>query len=96
MKELVLYYVYLFIGRVKKSMQANILGNKKLSSFIENIVLTFHWLYRTEIYPKILSKILEPILSSDMVCLNIFEGGIVTYVCLVCLYVFFYGFPISF
>jgi hypothetical protein len=42
MKELVFYYVYLFIGRVKKSMQANILGNKKLSSFIENIVLTFH------------------------------------------------------
>jgi hypothetical protein len=41
MKELVLYFVYLFFGRVGKLVQANILGSKKLLSLIENIMSTF-------------------------------------------------------
>jgi hypothetical protein len=36
MRELVLYYPYLFIGKVKKSVQADVLGKKKLLSFIDN------------------------------------------------------------
>jgi hypothetical protein len=99
MKEPVFYYLYLFIKRVRKLVHANILGSKKLPSFIENIMLTLskdHQLYNIEIYLKALSKNLEPILSSGMVCLNIFEGGVMMYVCLVCLFVYFYGFPISF
>ncbi len=41
MKEHVFYYVYLLSGRVSKSVWADILGNKKLPSLIENIVSTF-------------------------------------------------------
>jgi hypothetical protein len=62
-----------------------------------NIVSIFvedRWLYRNEVYSEALIKKLEPIMSSNMVCLSIFRGGIVTYVCLVCLYVWFYGFTI--
>lgn len=71
-------------------MQVGILGSKKLSLLIENVVSTFaeDWrLYRNEIYSKALKKVLEPILCSDMVCLSIFGGGVVTYICLVCLFV---------
>jgi hypothetical protein len=35
LKELVLYYVYLFLERVRKWMKANILGNKKFLLLIE-------------------------------------------------------------
>jgi hypothetical protein len=41
MRELVLYYVYLFIEKVGKSMQVDIMGSKKLLSLIENIVSMF-------------------------------------------------------
>jgi hypothetical protein len=41
MKELMLYYAYLFFGRVRKSVQANILGSKKLMSIIANVMSTF-------------------------------------------------------
>ncbi len=88
MKEPMFYYVYLFFGRVGKLIQANILGSKKLLLIIENVVSTFakdHRLYRNEICPEALAKILEPIICNIMVCLNIFKGGVVTYVCLVCL-----------
>jgi hypothetical protein len=87
-KEPMLYYVYLFLGRVGKLMKANILGSKKFLSFIENVVSTFvedQQLYKSEICLETLAKILEPILCSGMVCLNIFEGSIMRYVCLVCL-----------
>jgi hypothetical protein len=40
MKELVLYYAYLFIGKVKKSVQVDVLGKKKLMSFIDNTIST--------------------------------------------------------
>jgi hypothetical protein len=71
-----------FFKRVKKLVWANILGSNKLPSLIENIMSTLN-----EICPKALAKILEPILCSSMVCLNIFEWGVVTYVCLVCLFI---------
>jgi hypothetical protein len=35
MKELVFYYVYLFWGNIKRSVQVDILGSKKLLLFIE-------------------------------------------------------------
>jgi hypothetical protein len=41
MKEPVLYYVYLFFERVRKLVQVDILGSKKLPLIIENIVSTF-------------------------------------------------------
>jgi len=83
------YYVYFFFsGRVRKSVQVDILGSKKLPSIIENVVSTFvkdRQLYRNEIHLETLAKILEPIICSSMVYLSIFGGGIMTYVCLVCL-----------
>jgi hypothetical protein len=88
MGELMLYYVYLFLGRVKKSVQVYILGSKKLPSIIENVVSTFvkdRQLYRNEIHLEALAKFLETIICSSMVYLSIFGGGIMTYVCLVCL-----------
>ncbi len=41
MRKHVFYYVYFFFGKVSKLMRANILGNKKLPSLIENIVSNF-------------------------------------------------------
>jgi hypothetical protein len=41
MKEHVLYYVYFFFGRARKSMQVDILGSKRLPLLIENIMSTF-------------------------------------------------------
>jgi hypothetical protein len=41
MKDPILYYVYLFFGRVGKLVQVNILGSKKLPLIIENVVSTF-------------------------------------------------------
>jgi hypothetical protein len=83
MKEPILFYVYLFIGRIGKCMQSNYLGNKKLPSLIENVISSFldnRRLYQNEICPKALPKIMGPILNSGMVCLSIFDGGIVTYI----------------
>jgi hypothetical protein len=86
MKEPTFFYVYLFMGRIGKSTQPNSLGNKKLPSFIENIISSCFdncHLYQNEIYSKVLLKIMEPILNSDMVCLNILGKGVVTYISLV-------------
>jgi hypothetical protein len=41
MKEHALYYVFFFFGKVGKSVQADILGSKKLPLLIENIVSIF-------------------------------------------------------
>ncbi len=91
MKEHVLYYVYLFFERVEKLVQAYILGSKKLPSIVENLVSTFakDWqFYKNEICLEALAKNLEPIICNGMVCLNIFKGGVVTYVHLVCISIF--------
>jgi hypothetical protein len=76
MKGLTFFYVYLFIGRKGKSMQPNFLGNKKLPSLIENVISFFldncH-LYQNEICPEVLSKFMELVLNSGMVCLSIFS-----------------------
>jgi hypothetical protein len=40
-------------------------------------------LYRQEISLKVVFQILQLVISSEMVCLNILEGGVFMYVCLV-------------
>jgi hypothetical protein len=68
------------------------MGSKKLLLIIDNIMSTFvedHWLDRNEICLKARANFLEPILSNNMVCLSIFGGGVVIYVCLICLFVCF-------
>lgn len=101
MREPMLYYVYLFFKKVGKFMQVDIMGSKKFPLHIENVLSTFvedGQLYRHEICSETFAKFLEPILCSDMVCLNIFGGSLVTYVCLVCLFIClnFYSFCILF
>jgi len=69
-------------------MQVDIMGSKKFLLLIENVVSTFvedRQIYKNEICLETLAKLLEPILCSDMVCINIFGGSVVTYVYLVCL-----------
>jgi hypothetical protein len=41
MREPILYYVYIFVKKVGKSMQVDIMGNKKLPLLIENIMSNF-------------------------------------------------------
>jgi hypothetical protein len=82
MKEPILFCMYLFMGRMGKFTQLNFLGNKNMPSLIDNVVCSFpedYCLYQNGIYPKALSKIQELILKSGMVCLSIFNGGVVTY-----------------
>lgn len=82
MKELILFYMYMFMGRMGKFAELNFLGNKNMPSLIDNVVCFFlkdYRLYQNGIYPKALSKILKPILKSGMACLSIFNGGVVTY-----------------
>jgi hypothetical protein len=62
MKELIFYYVYIFVIKVGKLVQANILRNKKLPLLIKNIVSTFTkdcQLYINEICLEVLAIFLE-------------------------------------
>jgi fatty-acid desaturase len=99
MKEPIFYYVYIFIIKVGKLVQVNIIKNKKLPLLIKNIVSTFTkncQLYINEIFLEVLAKILEFILNNIMVCLNIF-GGVVMYVYLVmfiCVFMWHLHFPL--
>jgi hypothetical protein len=82
MKELILFYMYMFMGRMGKFAELNFLGNKNMPSFIDNVVCSFpqdYHVYQNGIYPKALSKNLKLILKSGLVCLSIFNGGVVTY-----------------
>lgn len=82
MKEHVLFYTHMFMGRMGKFAHFNFLGNKNMPSLVDNIVCFFlkdYFVYQNGIYPKVLSNILEPILKSGMVCLSIFNGGVITY-----------------
>ncbi len=81
MKEPILFYTHMFMGRMGKFAQFIFL-NKNMPSLIDNIVCFFlkdYFVYQNGIYPKALSKILEPILKSGMVCLSIFNGGVINY-----------------
>jgi len=41
MKELILFYTYMFMGRMKKFAHLNFLGNKNMPSLIDNVVCSF-------------------------------------------------------
>jgi hypothetical protein len=48
---------------------------------IENVMSIFatdRRLYENEICPEAIAKNLEPIICNNMVCLNIFRGGVMT------------------
>jgi hypothetical protein len=58
---------------------------------IENVMSAFvedRQLYENEICPEALVKNLEPNICSNMVCFSIFKGGVMTYVCMVCLSIY--------
>ncbi len=67
-------------------MGVHIFASKKLSTLIECPIFMFSkycQLYKHAIYLEVVLQVLKPIILSGMVCLNIFSGGVVTYVCLV-------------
>jgi hypothetical protein len=83
---LVFMYIYLFLCKIWTNVGIDILENKKLSALIESLVFPFpkDWqLFKQKVSPKEVLQIVKPIILSGMVCLNIFGGGVVTYVYLV-------------
>jgi hypothetical protein len=74
MEELVFFYAYLFPCKIGTNIQ-NILQMKKLPTFIPHLTSSFLedlCLYKYEILPKALLKIMLPTLYGNLVCLSIF------------------------
>ncbi len=81
-----LMFAYFFPCKIGTNVCAEILGNKKLLALVEcpNFSSSENQqLYRQEVSIEVSFQILQLVISSEMVCLNIFGGGILTYVCLV-------------
>jgi len=77
--------VYLFPCKIGTNLCVKILGNKKLPTLVDSPHSSFpkDWqLYQQEIFPEIILQILQLVILSEMVCLSIFNGRVVTYVCL--------------
>ncbi len=90
MEELVLFYAYLFPCKIGIYIQ-DILGMRKLPALILHLTSSFPkdlCLYKYEILPEVLLKIMLPILHGNLICLSIFGSGVVTYVCMVSYYFF--------
>lgn len=86
MKDLVFLYAYLFPCKSKTNIKDDVPDNNKLPPLVEHKTTSFpenKCLYKYEIYPETLMKILKPIIFDKMVCLNVFCRGAFTYVCLV-------------
>jgi hypothetical protein len=57
-----------------------------LQALIESPIYVFpkyQQLYKCEVSLEVVLQVLKPIILSGMVCLSIFGGGVMTYVCLV-------------
>lgn len=81
-------YMYLLPCKIGTNVGVNILASKKLSTSIECPIFIFleDWQpYKHGVSLEVVLQVLKPIILSDMVCLNIFGGGVVTYVCMVTL-----------
>ncbi len=85
-KDLVLFYAYLFPCKIKKYIKEDVLDNKDLPLFVEHKTSSFledRCLYKNKICLEALAKILKPIIFNGMVCLSVFDEGFLTYVCFV-------------
>jgi len=85
MKDLVLY-AYLFPCKIKTNIRENVLGNNKLPSIIKHNTSSFpegRHLYKNEINLEAQAEILKLISYDGMVCLNVFNRGVLTHVYLV-------------
>jgi hypothetical protein len=90
MEELVFFYAYLFPCKIRIDIN-DILGMRKLPALILHLTSSFPkdlCLYKYEILPKALLKIMLPIFHGNLMCLNIFGKGVVPYVCLISFYFF--------
>lgn len=90
MEELVFFYAYQFPCKVRIDIH-DIFGMRKLSALILHLIFSFPEdlrLYKYEMLLDALLKFMLPILHGNLVCLNIFGGGVITYVCLVSSYFF--------
>jgi hypothetical protein len=77
MEELVFYYAYLFPCEIKTNVH-DIFGMRKLPTLIPDFTSSFPKklrLYKYEILPKTLLKIMLPIFHGNLVCFNIFGRG---------------------
>jgi hypothetical protein len=90
MEEWVFSYAYLFPCEIETNID-DIFGMRKLLTLIPHLTSSFLEdlsLYKYEILLKALLKIMLPIPHGNLVCLNIFGWGVVTYVCLISFYFF--------
>ncbi len=77
MEEWVFFYAYMFPCKIGTYIQ-NIFGTRKLLSLIIHLISSLPedlCLYKYEILPKVMLKIMLPILHGDLVCFNIFGEG---------------------
>jgi hypothetical protein len=77
MEELVFFYAYLFPSKIGINIH-DIFGTKKLLSLIPHLIsslLEDLRLYKYEILPKALLKIMLLILQDELVCFSIFGKG---------------------
>jgi hypothetical protein len=82
----VLMFAYLLPCKIGTNVCAEILGNKKLLALMECPKFSFlenQQLYRHEVFIEASLQILQLVISSEMVCLNIFDERVFKYVCLV-------------
>ncbi len=80
-----LMYAYLFPCKIGTNVGVDILVSKKLLTLIESLVFMFpkdQQLYKHEVFLETILQVLKWIILNGMVCLSIFGGGVVTYVCL--------------
>jgi hypothetical protein len=85
MKDLVLY-AYLFPCKIKTNIREDVLGNNKLPSIIEHNTSSFpegRRLYKNKIGLEAQAEILKLIIYDGMVCLSVFNRGVLTHVYLV-------------
>jgi hypothetical protein len=78
-------YAYLFPCKIGTNVGVDILVSKKLSTLIESPIFMFpkdQQLCKLEVSLEAILQVLKPIILNGMVCLSIFGGGVVTYVCL--------------
>lgn len=82
-----LVYAYFLPSKERKSTQVNILASRHFLVWAPICNCPFlekQRLYKLKLNLDVIRLILQPLLHGGMACLNIFSGGILTYLCLVC------------
>ncbi len=81
-----LIYAYLFTSQEGKSMLATIQVSRRLLAWVSACDCSFseeQMMYELEFNLDAIRLILQPLLCGGMTCLSIFDGGVLTNLCLV-------------